>query len=50
VSLHDFFKLTSYSVSYEVVKVSQKRVFRNILGSCLNRTIFDRMRKTRDIV
>jgi len=49
VTLCDFSKLASYSVSYEVVKVLQA-CYRDIfLGSCLNITIFDRLRKTRDM-
>jgi len=46
VSLNDVFKLTSYPVLYEVVKVLQA-YFMDIFGTCLNIAIFDRLRKTR---
>ena len=49
MSLHEFLKPTSYSVSYEVVKMLQACLW-IFLRSCSNRTIFDRLRKTTEVL
>ena len=46
LTLIDLFILANYHVSYKVAKVLQT-CLRDIFGTCLNRMIIDRMRKTR---